>query len=40
MARAFEGWAVVELLGHRVRYARVSEVTMFDIDSETPRGDA
>lgn len=26
---AFEGWAVVELLGHRVRYGRVSEVTMF-----------
>lgn len=25
----FEGWAVVELLGHRVRYGRVSEVTMF-----------
>lgn len=26
---AFEGWAVVELLGHRVRYGRVTEVTMF-----------
>lgn len=26
---AFEGWAVLELLGHRVRYGRVSEVTMF-----------
>lgn len=25
----FEGWAVVELLGHRVRYGRVTEVTMF-----------
>ena len=29
MSAAFEGWAVVELLGHRVRYGRVSEVTMF-----------
>lgn len=28
-APAFEGWAVVELLGHRVRYGRVTEVTMF-----------
>lgn len=39
----FEGWAVVELLGHRVRYGRVSEVTMFgeafcriEIPSEPP----
>lgn len=29
MTAAFEGWAVVELLGHRVRYGRVSEVTLF-----------
>lgn len=28
-APAFEGFAVVELLGHRVRYGRVSEVTIF-----------
>lgn len=40
---AFEGWAVVELLGHRVRYGRASEVTMFgeafckiEIPSEPP----
>lgn len=29
MTAAFEGWAVLELLGHRVRYGRVSEVTIF-----------
>lgn len=40
---AFEGWCVVELLGHRVRYGRASEVTMFgeafvkiEIPSEPP----
>jgi len=40
---AFDGWAVVELLGHRVRYGRASEVTMFgeafckvEIPSEPP----
>lgn len=39
----FEGWAVLELLGHRVRYGRVSEVTAFgepmcriDIPTEPP----
>lgn len=26
---AFEGWAVLELLGHRVRYGQVSEVSLF-----------
>lgn len=42
-APAFDGWAVVELLGHRVRYGRASEVTMFgeafvkiEIPSEPP----
>lgn len=29
MRATFEGWAVLELLGHRVRYGRVSEVTLF-----------
>lgn len=40
---AFEGWAVVELMGHRVRYAHLSEVQMFgvpfaclDIPSDPP----
>lgn len=40
---AFDGWAIVELLGHRVRYGRASEVTMFgeafckiEIPSEPP----
>lgn len=40
---AFEGWAVVEFLGHRVRYGRVSEVTVFgepfcriDLPTEPP----
>jgi len=28
-APAFEGWCVLELLGHRVRYGMVSEVTAF-----------
>jgi hypothetical protein len=28
-AATFEGWAVLELLGHRVRYGRISEVTAF-----------
>jgi hypothetical protein len=28
-APAFEGWAVVELLGHRISYGRVSEVVVF-----------
>lgn len=26
---AFEGWGIVELLGHRIRYGRVSEVVVF-----------
>jgi len=25
----FEGWAILELMGHRVRYGHVSEVEMF-----------
>lgn len=29
MSAAFEGWGVLELLGHRVRYGRISEVTAF-----------
>lgn len=40
---AFEGWAVVEILGHRVRYGQVSEVTAFgepfcriDLPTEPP----
>lgn len=40
---AFEGWAVLELLGHRIRYGRVTEVTAFgepmcriDIPTEPP----
>jgi hypothetical protein len=28
---AFDGWAVLELMGHRVRYGRVSEVTQFGV---------
>lgn len=42
-AATFEGWACVELFGHRVVYAHVSEVTMFgatfarlDIPSDPP----
>lgn len=29
MAAAFEGWVCLELLGHRVRYGHVTEVTLF-----------
>ena len=29
MGAAFEGWALLELLGHRQRVGRVSEVEMF-----------
>jgi hypothetical protein len=43
MSAAFQGWAMVELMGHRVRYAQVSEVTLFgapmarlDIPTEPP----
>ena len=43
MSAAFEGWACVELLGHRIRYGYVREVTMFgeafaqvDIPSDPP----
>lgn len=43
MTAAFEGWCVLELLGHRVRYGRVSEVSMFgepfcriDVPTEPP----
>jgi hypothetical protein len=44
LTSTFEGWACVELFGHRVVYAHVTEVTMFgvsfarlDIPSEPPR---
>lgn len=29
MSTPFNDWAVLELLGHRIRYGKVSEVTMF-----------
>lgn len=44
MAAAFEGWAVIELMGHRVRYGKIAEVIAFgapmmriDIPSDPPR---
>ena len=42
MSEAYEGWAVVELMGHRQRAGRVSQVEMFGthlLRLDMPHGD-